>query len=42
MVEIIQKFLKNDSETTEPEVLKVCETKSTGDIKSSNPNERET
>jgi len=29
MVEIIQQFLKNDSETTEPEVLEVCETEST-------------
>jgi len=26
MVEIIQQFLKNDSETTEPEVLEVCKT----------------
>ena len=29
MVEIIQKFLKNDSETTEPKVLEVCETELT-------------
>ena len=29
MVEIMQQFLKNDSETTEPEVLEVCETEST-------------
>jgi len=29
MIEIIQQFLKHDSETTEPEVLEVCETDST-------------
>ena len=28
MIEIIQQFLKNDSETTEPEVLELCETES--------------